>query len=571
MPVRVTGLSFRYAASPRWVLRDVDLTAHAGETLLLLGPSGCGKSTLALCLNGLIPAAIAGEMLGEVWVGEHSTRAASAAQLCQMVGEVFQDPETQLIMPRADEEVAFGLENLAVPAHEMPERIAEALAEVGMLGQRRAWVDALSGGQKQRLALAAVLALRPSVLVLDEPTANLDPAATTAFFETLRRLRTTVGPTIVLIEHRLDTALPLADRVVALDQAGTVMAAGTPQAVFSGHAEALAQQGVWLPAACRLARALAAAGRPLPACPISLAEATSVLGPLLAATPDPPEIPPAEPLPAGAENAIEVEEVEFAHAGGPPILRQVNFHLRRGAFCALVGGNGAGKTTLARQLIGLLRPTRGRIRVLGRDVQRLSISELGKQVGYVFQNPEHQFVSERVADELAFSLRGRWGMAETRRRAEQLLHVFGLEDYADANPFALSQGQKRRLSVATMVALEQPILILDEPTFGQDQRTAAALMELLRDLHARGTTILLITHDMELVAEHAQEVAVIWDGWILYHGPTRDLFRRPNLLQQAALGMPPLARLGQWVGHPELVTLRDWIRRLQAGFNYAGG
>ncbi len=560
--VQVAGLSFRYAESQRWVLRDVDLIAHAGETVLLLGPSGCGKSTLALCLNGLIPHAIAGEMLGEVWIGEHATRASSAARLCQMVGEVFQDPETQLIMPRADEEVAFGLENLAIPPHEMPQRITEALAEVGMLGQRRAWVDALSGGQKQRLALAAVLALRPSVLVLDEPTANLDPAATAAFFETLRQLRTATRPTILLIEHRLDAALPLADQVIALDQAGTVLAAGTPQAVFTNYAEDLARQGVWLPAACRLARALAAVGRPLAACPVSLAEAATTIRPLLAATPDPPAAAETESFPAGGENAIEIEGLEFAHAGGPPILRQVNFHLRRGAFCALVGGNGVGKTTLARQLIGLLRPTGGHVRVLGQDIRRLSLSELARQVGYVFQNPEHQFVSERVADELAYSLRGRWGAAETRRRTEELLHRFGLEEYADANPFALSQGQKRRLSVATMLALEQPILILDEPTFGQDQRTAAALMALLQALHAQGTTILLITHDMELVAEYAQEAAVMCDGQIVYHGPTRDLFRQPTLLQQAALDIPPLAKLGQFVGHPELVTLHDWVGRL---------
>jgi energy-coupling factor transporter ATP-binding protein EcfA2 len=560
--VRLTALSFRYADGERWALHDVNLTVHPGETLLVLGPSGSGKSTLALCLNGLIPHMIDGEMQGEVHIDGQSTLTLHHAQLCQKVGMVFQDPEAQMVMPRVDEEIAFGLENLAIAPSEMPERITAALSAVGLLEQRQAWVSTLSGGQKQRLALAAILALHPSLFVFDEPTANLDPAATQAFFETVQRLRAGLNVTTILIEHDLDAALPLVDRVAALNETGTVIAEGTPQQVFANQRDELTRQGIWLPAVCRLAQALNDAGQPLAAFPLSVPEAETALRPLVTTVLD-QELPPlpAPPISHG-ETAIDLDEVDFAYPGGLSILQRVDFHVRRGSFCALAGANGSGKTTLARHMVGLLRPRRGRVRILGRDVRHLNAQELARQVGYVFQNPEHQFVSERVADELAYSLRKRWGEAEARRRVEWLLHTFDLERYANANPFALSQGQKRRLSVATMVALEQPILVLDEPTFGQDQRNLSSLMTLLKALHATGVTILLITHNMELIAEYAEEVAVMHEGQIIYHGPTRALFNRPALLQQANLNLPPLAELGQRLGLPTLITVTDWVKWL---------
>lgn len=562
--VRLTALGFRYAESERWALRDVNLTVRPGETLLLLGPSGSGKSTLALCLNGLIPHMIDGEMQGEVVISGQSTTTLRHAELCQKVGMVFQDPEAQMVMPKVDEEIAFGLENLAVAPAEMPERIAAALSEVGLLERRRAWVSTLSGGQKQRLALAAILALHPSLLVLDEPTANLDPAAAQAFFATVRKLRAGLNATTVLIEHNLDAALPLVDRIVALNKQGTVIAEGTPRQVLAEQSGEFVRQGIWLPAVCRLTRALKEVGRPLAAFPLSIAEAEAALRPLVSiASSRCPPLPSETSLSHG-ESAIDLEEVDFAYPKGPPILRRVNLRLRRGSFCALVGANGSGKTTLARHIIGLLRPQRGRVRVLGQDVHHLRGQELAQRVGYVFQNPEHQFVCERVADELAYLLRKRWGEAEAQRRVEWLLHTFDLERYATANPFALSQGQKRRLSVATMVALEQPILVLDEPTFGQDQRNLSSMMTLLKALHASGVTILLITHNMELIAEYAEEVAVMHEGQVIYHGPTRNLFSRPALLQRAGLNLPPLAELGQRLGLPTLITVTDWVKWLSS-------
>lgn len=577
----VKDLSFRYADAQRWVLRAISFSVGQGETLLLLGPSGSGKSTLALCLNGLIPQQIEGEMQGEVRVTaplppDAGQQPAGAPRLGgggaeAFVGEVFQDPETQMVMPRVDEEVAFGLENFAVPQAEMPPRIAAALALAGLQDKARAWVDNLSGGQKQRLALAAVLALQPAILVLDEPTANLDPAATRTFFQNLARLKAELGITIVLIEHRLDAVLPLVDRVLALGRDGQVLAQGTPQKVFSGQGAALEAEGVWLPMTCRLTSALRAAGLALDDCPLSLDGLAAELRAARLWSATTPSLPKPDAtteasrsIDARSMAAISIENLSFAYPDSPPVLRDVTMSVERGAFFALVGANGSGKTTLAKHMVGLLRPASGSIMLLGQDTRRQSTGDLARQAGYVFQNPEHQFVTERVADELAYSLRGRWSDDEIARRVQDLLQRFGLQGYADENPFALSQGQKRRLSVATMVALEQPILILDEPTFGQDQQSTAALMGTLQALHAAGTTILFVTHDMQLVAEYASRVAVMDAGQVIFAGAPRELFGRADILQRASLTLPPLADLSQRLGLPPLLTVDEWVEAASA-------
>lgn len=563
----VDRVRFRYPDTDGWVLDEVSLAVQPGETVLLLGPSGSGKSTLALCLNGLIPHLIGGDFEGQVLVWGRSTFEQPVSALCQQVGEVFQDPEAQLVMPRVAEEVAFGLENVALPPEAMEARIGPALERVGLLARRQEWVEALSGGQKQRLALAAVLALQPSILVLDEPTANLDPQATAEFFQTLRDLKSALKVTIFLIEHRLEQALPLTDRVVVLNAAGRVAASGRPAEIFGRHRDMLEQEGIWLPATCRLAAALVSRGWPVEGCLLSVAEAELALAPLLReqqpvaspgeSKPGPPAGPEDTPL------AVAIDDLYYAYPGRPPVLQGVRLRVEAGRFVALVGANGSGKTTLAKHLVGLLRAGRGVVWVLGRDTGRQSPRQLAQQVGYVFQNPEHQFVTERVADELAYSLAGRWGERETERRVQSLLQTFGLAGYAQANPFTLSQGQKRRLSVATMVALEQPVLVLDEPTFGQDRHSAAALMGLLKLLQAAGTTIIFISHDMELVAEYADEVAVMVEGRVPFQGSVIDLFRQPELLAAAGLTRPPLAELGYRLGRPDLLTVEDWLERVE--------
>lgn len=543
--IAVERLTVRYFGRRTPALAGVDLRLNQGETVLLLGPSGCGKSTLALALNGLIPhSQDVAQFEGRVLVDGQDTRQASPAQLSQRVGIVFQDPEAQFVMLDVESEIAFGLENLCLPVDEIERRVRWALAQVNLTPLRKANVWALSGGQKQRVALAALLAMQPHTLIFDEPTAHLDPLGVREVFEIIAALKRKGQHTLILIEHRLDELMPLIDRVIALDASGALIADGSPAAVFNDHAEALAALGVWMPQVTCLALRLGL--RPLP---VTLEEAEARLRAQA-------RVRRAEPIPraqtprheAAAPTALQVRNLSYRY-GEAVALDGVSLDIPRGSFTAIIGANGAGKTTLLRCLSGLIPAPPGTVFLFGEDVGRLSPFERSRRLGMVFQNPEHQFVAGTVEEELALSLRrSRLSQSEIKQRVAAMLARFKLTPYAKANPFTLSHGEKRRLSVATMLMMDQPILLLDEPTFGQDQHNAEAIIALLRELHAEGRTIVVVTHDMALVAECATHVAVMSQGQVRFWGSARDAFAQPELLEQANLALPPLARLAQRLG-----------------------
>lgn len=569
--IQFADLTVKYVGRKQPTLEAVSLSLNAGETVLLLGASGSGKSTLALTLNGLIPHSVGLITAGAVQVGGADTQEAHVADLARQVGIVFQDPEAQFVTLKVEDEILFGLENLCLPPEQMDARVTTALAQVGMSEYRQRPVDRLSGGQKQRIALAVLLAMEPQVLVFDEPTANLDPIGTQDVFTLIAEHRRRHTHTIILIEHKLDELMHLVDRVVVLGERGAIIADGAPHVVFNDHAAALEAHGVWVPQVCRLTHQLYARGVTLETFPVTIDEAVQALemrgqgsgardhgsemremGDIaFARPPSPPEPRTSNP----ASLAVDVRNLSFSY-GPTPILNQVALQVPRGDFLAIVGANGAGKTTLAQHLMGILMPPRNTVFVNERDVSRIAAHELVQQIGYVFQNPEHQFITDSVFEEVAYGLVVQ-GLpeAEVTTRSEAMLERFGLARYAKANPFTLSHGEKRRLSVATMLAAGQEILILDEPTFGQDQRNADAMMELLQNLHSEGRTIVVITHDMTLVAEHAATTAVMNNGRILFHGPTQQAFAQPELLEQARLTPPPLARFGARLGRPDVLTI----------------
>ncbi|MBX5457337.1 MAG: ATP-binding cassette domain-containing protein [Thermogemmatispora sp.] len=579
--IEIEDLTVKYPGRRMPALEHLQLQLRAGETLLLLGPSGSGKSTLALTLNGLIPHSIGKLQSGHVRVAGLDTRQTTVAALAQRVGILFQDPEAQFVMFTVEDEIAFGLENLCFSPDEMERRISESLRLVGLTELRYRRVEQLSGGEKQRVALAALLALEPEILVFDEPTANLDPQGTREVFDLLRRCKETGRYTIVLIEHRLDELMDLVERMVVLDKRGEVVIDGTPREVLRAHLSTLQELGVWVPQVARLAHALQQHGWPLEPFPLTLSEAVEALKerrPLSAgrqassALPSlvsvhntgrqrSPASPPIKPDPGREEAAIEVCSLSY-RAAGRQVLQDISLAIPRGAFLALVGANGAGKTTLAQHLIGVLQPPRGCVHLLGRDITTISARELTRHVGYVFQNPEHQFITEAVEDEVAYGLRVMGLPAtEVQGRTHALLERFNLLPLARANPFTLSHGEKRRLSVATMLAMGQEILILDEPTFGQDEYNATALLELLWQLHSEGRTVVIITHDMSLVATYAQYVAVMNHGRLLFYGTPAALFAREELLAEARLMLPPLAQLARRLGWSDLLTLEELCER----------
>lgn len=456
--IEFRGFGWRYAGRRAWAVRGVDLRIDDGERVLLLGPSGAGKSTLLTALAGLL-AEDSGEQEGTVTVDGADPRDAR-----ERVGIVFQDPETQLVMARCGDDVAFGLENRGVPPEEIWPRVDEALGRVGFPYPHDRPTAALSGGEQQRLALSGVLALRPRLLLLDEPTANLDPIGA-------RLIRSTIAAaldadtTLVLIEHRVAEALPLVNRVVVLSPGGGIDVDGPPEAVFAEHGARLAAAGVWVPG--------------------------HHVAPRRA-----PSAPGAALLTAEA-------------AGLPPRLAPVDLTVRAGEALAVLGPNGSGKSTLALLLGGLLRPGVGRVTastaLAGRDAatppHRWRAATLAQRIGSVFQNPEHQFVTRTVYDELALGPR-RTGRteAETRAIVDELLTRLRLDRLAAANPFTLSGGEARRLSVATALATAPQLVILDEPTFGQDRRTWLELVDLLADLRDAGHGVVTVTHDPEFVA-----------------------------------------------------------------------
>ncbi|MEK3744374.1 energy-coupling factor transporter ATPase [Brevibacillus sp. FSL K6-0770] len=559
----VRNVCFGYDAAEQPVLTNVTFRVQTGELLLIMGASGAGKSTLALTLNGLIPHAVQGSYEGDVRIAGRSTSEATVGELAMHVGMVFQDPEAQLVAFTVEDEVAFGLENLCLDREEMERRITQSLAEVGLSDQRKKAVEHLSGGQKQRLAIASVLAMQPQVIVLDEPTALLDPAGRAEVFAVIERLKQGGRQALVLVEHHLDECIGLADRVLVLGKTGEVSAEGEARRVFSESYERLCEEGVFLPETVRLSKELGLS--PVALCADEVAEQIGKrLGngfafgsliqekswsegarPAACAEQTADAGRSASPEDEAGVPLLAIREGMLSLAASGVLQKSVGaLTISSGELLAIAGANGAGKTTLALHLMGLLPAHKGALFLSGKDMTGLSMAELVRNIGFVFQNPEHQFVAETAERELVVGMPER-DEEQARVQAQSLLQRFGLASAAGRSPYQLSQGEKRRLSVATMLTEERKVLILDEPTFGQDQKNAREIMQMLQSLQREGVAIVLITHALWLLAEYADRVAVLAKGKLVFHGTADRLFSQPELLKQASLRLPPAAEMAQ--------------------------
>jgi energy-coupling factor transport system ATP-binding protein len=528
--ITLNHVTYTYPDQPLPALADFSVCLEQGEFVLVVGPSGSGKSTFLRTLNGLAPHFYGGKWAGQIDVGGRNPVERAPRGMADLVGFVFQDPEAQFVVDTVEDELAFAMENFAVSRAIMRKRIEEVLDQMGIAHLRQRRIGTLSGGEKQRVAVAAVLALQPQILVLDEPTSQLDPQAAEEVLIALRQLNEDQGLTVILSEHRLERVAQYVDRILYLPALCAAPALDEPREVMG--------QLPLVPPLVELGRALG--WQPLP---LTIKEgrpfARRISGQLATAVATLPAPPVAQPH---GTPAISVRDVHYAYHGHRA-LRGTSLEVAAGEFVALMGRNGSGKSTLLKCLVGLLRPDEGRVTIAGLDARSASMDDIIKQVGYVPQHPGSLLFGGSVLAELAFTRKGH-GMAQDEIADLALLEQLGLAAVAGRDPRDLSGGEQQRAALASILVAEPRIILLDEPTRGLDYVQKRNLADLLLSLKAEGRTVIMATHDVELAAACADRVVLMGEGQVVVDGTARDvmsdsqvfasqinkLFRDPNYL-----------------------------------------
>lgn len=527
------GVTYTYPGAETPVLDDLHLEIREGDFCLVVGPSGSGKSTLLRCLNGLVPHFYGGEIGGTIRVAGEDPIRSQPRQMSSTVGFVFQDPESQFVMDTVENELAFGMENHNLSQTLMRKRVEEVLDQLNIADLRDRRISTLSGGEKQRVAIASVLTLQPQVLVLDEPTSQLDPQAAEEVLTALRRLNLDLGLTIVLSEHRLERVVQYADRMVHLPAPGEPPIPGAPQEVL--------RQTELVPPLVALGKALG--WSPLP---FTIKEARRKARDLEL------ELPPELDQQAVAADApldVAVRDLWFAY-DGRMVLKGLDLEIRRGECVAIMGRNGSGKTTLLKHLVGLLEPRRGSVRIRDMDTSRVPLEEIIQVVGYVPQNPDALLFADTVEEEVAFT---RQNHDLPTGESQALLQRLGLFEEAQRYPRDLSVGERQRVALASILAAEPSIILLDEPTRGLDYGQKEALVSYLRGERDRGRTVLLSTHDVELVASAVDRVIILGDGEVIVDGSTREVMSQSMVFS---------SQINKLLRDERYLTVEDVLRSL---------
>jgi len=567
----IDNLSYSYTPTSK-ALTEISLKVYPGEYLAIVGANGAGKTTLCMFLNGVIPNVVGGHVAGSVHVCGMDTFEHHVYDIAQNVGLVLQDPESQLFSAEVRAEVAFAAENRGVPREEMITRMQEVLKIVRLDELAARLSDELSGGQKQRLAIAANLIVRPKILVADEPTSQLDPIGKEEVFSTLASLNRDFGMTVVIASHDVDEIQRYADRVIVLDH-GRIILEGKPDQVFR-EIETLDRVFVHVPDLARLGSILHIdGGRPLSLeVAGAVAQVKEWLGPRhVSAVEGAPSTPP-EPA-FGADLAVETKNVTYAYPGtSKPAITDISFAIPKGQFVAMIGQNGGGKTTIMKCLVGLVKPTRGEIYLDGKPLSGQKVGAIATQIGLILQNPDTQLFCMSVEEEIRFGLQNlHLDAEEITRRTEESLKITGLGHFREVYPFKLSLGDRRKVAVASIVAMRPQVLIFDEPLTGQDYKGRFDLVNLAAELHRAGHTVIMISHDMELVARYTQRTLVLGQGQLLLDAPTREVFDHVDLLRGTYIEPPEIIRLAQGLrdrglpaGLLSIDQVAEGIQRLKA-------
>lgn len=546
--IEFKNLSFKYRDSDRKAIDNIALQINEGDYVIWMGHTGAGKSTLICCLNSLIPNFIKGELEGSAVVLGKEIREAKVQNLSKDVGIVFQDFEAQLFSTTVELEIAFGAENLGLPREEIKKRIDEILPLVRLDNLRNREPSTLSGGQKQRLAIASILAMRPKILALDEPTTDLDPIGKIEVLQLAKKLRET-GTTMILVEHETEEALS-SDEMVLLNNS-KLIEKGSPENIVC-NTELLLGAGV---------------------APIQINEFYQKLLPHLERSKLPLNLE--EGVSYFVKNfklkensayflskkdkkyferikdevAINVDNLFYIYPTGVKALSDLNLKIYKGEFVAIIGQNGSGKTTLVKNFNGLFYPTSGKVEIFGKNTREITRSDLGRIVGYVFQNPDHQIFANTVWEEVSFGPKN-YGLSkeEIEENVKQALLSVHLEGYEKMDPFTLTKGERQRVAVASVLAVKPQIIILDEPTTGLDYRQQKSMMEMICDLNKKGHTIIIITHSMKTVAKYANRTIVLDDGRLLMDDLTREVFSKEEDLRKVYLQPPQITGFGNKLG-----------------------
>jgi energy-coupling factor transport system ATP-binding protein len=516
-PLSVDGLTFRYRSAAAPSISDLNFVAAAGDLLLIAGGSGSGKSTLLRCLNGLIPRSYGGDLSGRILIDGQAPAGMGLAQLAQLVGTILQDPDRQIVTSYVERQVAFGPENLGWSRERIRAAVVATLDRLRITHLRNRETGGLSGGERQKVALAGLLSMNPRILLLDEPLASLDPASAREALVLFRELADD-GRAVLLVEHRVEDAL------VARPERTLFLRDGR-QAFLGASQDFLAladPREVKLPADVALAR-LGDGGWGL-----GVGDGGTASAPI-------PQPPAPSPRPTPGNPLLEFADIRFGYGDGPEILRGISLTLREGEVVAIMGPNGAGKSTLLRHGIGLLRPKSGQVRVAGQDARGATVAQLARTVGYVFQSPSHMLFAPTVRAELTFGPRNvGLDLAAADAAVPAALAQVGLTGFEDRAPLSLSFGQQKRLGIAAVLSMRPRVLVLDEPTAGQDHGSTQALMHMIGGLEGLAATV-LITHDVDLAVSYATRVVLMRDGQIEADGPPEQVLADRALIERCRI------------------------------------
>ena len=547
------NFSFKYNNVVDKTLKNIDLTINKGEKVLIVGPSGSGKSTLSHCINGLIPFSYNGEIEGELIIDNIKPYEESLSDVSKKVGTILQDQDSQFIGLSVGEDVAFNFENNAMPLKEMKVKVIDALELVNMVDFINHSPYELSGGQKQRVSLAGVLGSDAEVLLFDEPLANLDPASGKEIMQLINDIHEKTNKTIIIVEHRIEDVLEQPfDKVIVVNK-GEVQGFGTPDEILKS--DLLKNNGLREP--------LYLEAMKLAGCDISQSENLKDLTNIDEKnkevlknwfnnkTSNKDSI-------IKEEKILEVKNLAFSHDGIKNTINDVSFHLNKGEILAVLGNNGAGKSTLCRLITGILKPQKGSIFLNNQCIDSWSIKQKGSSIGYVMQNPNQMISQHMIKDEIALGLKCRnYSKEEIDKKVEEVLKICGLYPYRNWPVSALSYGQKKRVTIASILAINPEVIILDEPTAGQDYKHYTEFMEFIKELSAQGISIILITHDMQLTLEYCHRAVVLSGGEKIADDKPSNILTDENIIKKANLKETSLSTLAKSIG---IANTNDFVQ-----------